>query len=346
MSIRILRGPDDALNQTVLDDGQLGYGTTSNLLKVGNGVNPWIELPSIGEGTVSWDDVISKPTQFNPSYHTHDSSDIVTGCLSVERGGTGASSASQALANLGGQPALGFTPIQQGGGENQIPQHKVYLGWTGYSLDVQVDDYNLGSIMTSSEGIHEVLPVSKGGTGATDADTARINLGAQASLGFTPIQQGGGTNQGTNKVYIGWTGNSLDVQVDNVNLGSILTSGQAISEVLPVSRGGTGALNAADARTNLGFYKVRLYQGNLSAGSATLEYGSNYRALIIVGHPSTSNDLVSITLSGEAWTSSLVQLCDNQDWLGFNITDANPHLSLNILSNQYGGAIVYVFGLI
>lgn len=328
MSIRILRGPDDAIGPMVLDPGQPGYGMTSQVLKIGDGSTPWIELPSIGYQDITPQSIGAVPTSRTINGKSLESNVMLS------------------ASDVGANPLLGYTPVQQGGGENQISQHKVYLGWTGYSLDVQVDDYNLGSVMTSGIGINEVLPISKGGTGATAAEQARVNLGVQPALGFTPVQQGGGKNQGTNKVYIGWTGNSLDVQVDNVNLGSILTSGKAASEVLPVSRGGTGALNAADARTNLGFYKVRLYQGSLSAGSATLEYGANYRALIIVGHPSASNDLVSITLSGEAWTSSLMQLCDNQDWLGFNITDANPHLSLNILSNQYGGAIVYVFGLI
>ena len=287
--------------------------------KIGDGTSSYTELPFIASG--------------------------FSGVLGIEHGGTGAANAADARSNIGAQANLGFTPVQQGGGENQISAHKVYLGWTGYSLDVQVDDYNLGSVMTSSESIHEVLPVSKGGTGALDADTARINLGAQASLGFTPIQQGGGTNQMNNKVYIGWTGNSLDVQVDNVNLGSILTSGKAISEVLPVSRGGTGALNAADARTNLGFYKVRLYQGNLSAGSATLEYGANYRALIIVGRPSSAADRVTQIISAEAWTDAPLQFCDNEHWIRYNVTSSGSHLVINILTNDEGGRIEYVFGI-
>ena len=40
-------------------------------------------------------------------------------------------------------------------------------------------------------------------------------------LGFTPVQQGGGTSQGTNKVYIGWDGSGLRVQVDATDLGRI-----------------------------------------------------------------------------------------------------------------------------
>jgi len=43
----------------------------------------------------------------------------------------------------------------------------------------------------------------------------------QASLGFSPVQQGGGTGQLPSKLYIGWNGSSLAVQVDASNFGSI-----------------------------------------------------------------------------------------------------------------------------
>lgn len=46
------------------------------------------------------------------------------------------------------------------------------------------------------------------------------------ALGFTPVQQGGGTEQGINKVYIGWAtdGSGLKAQVDNTNIGNIVTT--------------------------------------------------------------------------------------------------------------------------
>ena len=48
----------------------------------------------------------------------------------------------------------------------------------------------------------------------------------QANLGFTPVQQGGGTGQGTNKVYIGWAtdASGLKAQAGNTNLGNIVTT--------------------------------------------------------------------------------------------------------------------------
>lgn len=46
------------------------------------------------------------------------------------------------------------------------------------------------------------------------------------ALSFTPVQQGGGTGQGTNKVYIGWAtdASGLKAQADNTNLGNIVTT--------------------------------------------------------------------------------------------------------------------------
>jgi hypothetical protein len=40
-----------------------------------------------------------------------------------------------------------------------------------------------------------------------------------ARLGFTPVQQGGGAGQGSSKIYIGWLGSALGLQVDSTNFG-------------------------------------------------------------------------------------------------------------------------------
>ena len=46
----------------------------------------------------------------------------------------------------------------------------------------------------------------------------------QANLGFTPVQQGGGTGQEENKVYIGWSSSGLKAQADVTDLGNIVTT--------------------------------------------------------------------------------------------------------------------------
>lgn len=56
-----------------------------------------------------------------------------------------------------------------------------------------------------------------------DAGTARGTLGAQAALGFTPVQQGGGAGQAGHKLYIGWDPVAFKFrgQVDAIDRGFI-----------------------------------------------------------------------------------------------------------------------------
>jgi hypothetical protein len=55
-----------------------------------------------------------------------------------------------------------------------------------------------------------------------DQKVATLNTainGKQPSLGFTPVQQGGGAGQGTNKIYVGWatSGGKLLLQIDGTD---------------------------------------------------------------------------------------------------------------------------------
>lgn len=66
--------------------------------------------------------------------------------------------------------------------------------------------------------------------------------GKQNALGFTPIQQGGGTGQGTHKVYIGWAtdASGLMVQVDATSFGTAwpisITKNAATATALQTAR--------------------------------------------------------------------------------------------------------------
>lgn len=94
-------------------------------------------------------------------------------------------------------------------------------------------------------------PTTLAGYGITDA---------QANLGFYPVQQGGGTSQTTNKVYIGWSsGAALRVQVDSTDFGStwpiaITGSSQDSAKLggqLPAYYVNTSDSRLTDARTPL-----------------------------------------------------------------------------------------------
>jgi hypothetical protein len=59
------------------------------------------------------------------------------------------------------------------------------------------------------------------------------------ALGFTPVQQGGGTGQGSDKIYIGYSDSGLKAQADTLDLGNIVTT----------SAGCTKAPNAEKAKS-------------------------------------------------------------------------------------------------
>lgn len=100
------------------------------------------------------------------------------------------------------------------------------------------------------------LAIASGGTAGTTAVQAKTNLGLgnvdntsdankpvstatatalagkQASLGFTPVQQGGGIGQLTNTVKIGWAaGSQLKATVDTTDLGNLLFGNQFVASL-------------------------------------------------------------------------------------------------------------------
>jgi hypothetical protein len=146
----------------------------------------------------------------------------LTTALSITQGGTGAKNANDARANLG------LDRIEQASGETKIlsPNKETYLfidnnGWGCYGNLV-------GTV---------ALTVARGGTGATDAASARSNLGlgSVSTLNNIPVANGG-------------TGASTAAEArSNLGLGSVST----LSNV-PIASGGTGAGDADGARSNIG----------------------------------------------------------------------------------------------
>ena len=130
-------------------------------------------------------------------------------------------------------------------GENLVPDSRRVIAGTGLtgggplSADVTLaakltDSVNLTDSTTAASATAVKTAYDRGTTGVTAAGKAQTTAEnalavantKQPNLGFTPIQQGGGTGQGTNKVYIGWAtdASGLKAQADSTNLGNIVTT--------------------------------------------------------------------------------------------------------------------------
>ena len=176
--------------------------------------------------------------------HTHTQEEI-TGTLAIEQGGTGATSASQALTNLGAAHVGHLHQLSGMGITGTLPITK---GGTGATTKEQALA-NLEAASTShthsltSSTISGTLPITKGGTGATSASSALSNLGA-ASTSHTHS----------------------------------LTS-STISGTLPIEKGGTGATSAMDALRKLGIksgeVSVTVPKGQ-ARGSETITFDEAY----------------------------------------------------------------------
>lgn len=130
-------------------------------------------------------------------------------------------------------------------GENLVPDSRRVIAGTGLtgggplSADVTLaakltNSVSLTDSTTAASATAVKTAYDRGTTGVTAAGEAKTTAKnalavantKQPNLGFTPIQQGGGTGQGTNKVYIGWAtdASGLKAQADSTNLGNIVTT--------------------------------------------------------------------------------------------------------------------------
>ncbi len=141
-------------------------------------------------------------------------------------------------------------------GENLVPDSRRVIAGTGLtgggplSADVTLavkltNSVNLTDSTTAASATAVKSAYDRGTAGVTAAGEAKTTAenaltvanSKQPNLGFTPVQQGGGSGQDNSKIYIGHGTNGLKAQIGTTDLGYIVTT----------AAGTTKAANSASA---------------------------------------------------------------------------------------------------
>ena len=140
-------------------------------------------------------------------------------------------------------------------GENLVPDSRRVIAGTGLtgggplSSDVTLaakltNSVSLTDSTTAASAIAVKSAYDRGTAGVTAAEeaktTAKNALAAanskQPNLGFTPVQQGGGSGQDNSKIYIGHGTNGLKAQIGTTDLGYIVTTAAGTTKVTNSAR--------------------------------------------------------------------------------------------------------------
>lgn len=118
----------------------------------------------------------------------------------------------------------------------------------------------------------------------------------------------------------------------------------SLTNALSLSYGGTGAKTAAAARTNLGIATTSLYNGTLTSGSITFNYG-NYNFYVIIGRPSSTASRTSLVVPRILLSTSAVsfQIADESNYKAFNLSYSGSTVTLAM--GNGAGQINRVFGI-
>jgi hypothetical protein len=193
---------------------------------------------------------------------------------------------------------------------------------------VSGDGSSLSNLAASN--IVGVLTLSRGGTSATNAESARSSLGlsfsaltnTNSSTFRSAIELSASWLTNTNITnfrsailpsYSGNTNKVLAVNSSGTDIEWITQTGGGgiTSGVIAITNGGTGATNAAQARTNLGLGATWLTNTNaasfrsaISAASATNHNGVADKSIALVDNDNNSVKLSYDELGGDEWRVS------------------------------------------
>lgn len=107
-------------------------------------------------------------------------------------------------------------------GKNLVPDSRRVIAGTGLTGGGPLSaDVTLTVKLTNSVNLTDSTTAASATAVKAAYDLASTK---QPSLGFTPVQQGGGAGQEGQKIYIGWSPSGLKAQADELDLGNVVTT--------------------------------------------------------------------------------------------------------------------------
>lgn len=171
-----------------------------------------------------------------------------------------------------------------GGVYNTVNKRNCFV--LGNNITTSQEDYTYVNNLSSSDFVHTKALRFLDGTTQTTAW-----LGTNNTVGFTPIQQGGGADQGLNKIYIGFGDSRLKLQVDNTNYSSVWPI-----DIIGNAETSTVSLCALTATTAVGYLKSEGGINQSVDGSVQFETIGINDAIVFADGSSISTSYTSNTV--------------------------------------------------